>query len=260
VQTVIDQSVTKITAEINQSVTNGSITQDRANQILANLKDQVTKEINGDLFPNTLDSAAVRGASQRILLQATANATKLPPADIIKQLQSGKTLADIITTNGGTVESVVNDAIAKATADINAAVKDGRLGQTQADTLIANLEKANTAAVNGEYRQRAVRAVITVAVLRLATEQTGLTVPNIVKEIRSGKSLSDVLKEHNVDPTSFINSAVNATKKRLDQTVTNGRITQADADKRLEEFQQRLTEQINNAGGVEATPEVSTSA
>lgn len=259
-QTVIDQSVTKITAEINQAVANGNMTQDRANQLLANLKDQVTKGINGDLFPNTLDAAAVRRASQRILLQATADATKLSPADIMKQLQAGKTLADIITANGGTVENVVNSAVTKATADINTAVKDGRLGQAQADTLIANLRKAYTAAVNGEYRQRAVRAIVTLAVLRLAAEQTGLTVPNIVKEIRSGKSLADVLKEHKIDPTSFINSAVNATKKRLDQAVTNGRITQADADKRLEEFHQRLTEQINNAGGVEATPELSTAA
>jgi hypothetical protein len=260
VQTVIDQSVTKITAEINQAVASGNFTQDRATQLLANLRDQVTKGINGDLFPNTLDTTAVRRASQRILLQATVDATKLSPADIIKQLQSGKALADIITANGGTVEGVVNAAVAKATTDINAAVKDGRLGRAQADTLIANLQKAYTAAVNGEYRQRAVKALVTLAVLRLAAGQTGLTVPNIVKEIRSGKSLADVLKEHNIDPTSFINSAVNATKKRLDQSVTNGRITQADADKRLEGFQQRLTEQINNAGGVEVTPEVSTAA
>lgn len=260
VQTVIDQSVIQIIGQINQAVASGNMTQDRATQLLANLKDQITKGINGDLFPNQLDGVAVRRASQRILLQATADATKLSSADIIKQLQSGKTLADIITANGGTVENVVNAAVAKATADINAAVKDGRLGQVQADILIANLQKAYTTAVNGEYRQRAVRAMVTIAVLRLVAEQTGLTVPNIAKEIRSGKSLADVLTEHNIDTTSFINSAVNATKKRLDQAVTNGRITQADADKRLQEFQQRLTEQINNAGGVEATPEVSTSA
>ena len=63
VQTIVDQSITKITAEINQAVASGAMTQDRANQILANLKDQVTKGINGDLFPNQLDTAAVRSAS-----------------------------------------------------------------------------------------------------------------------------------------------------------------------------------------------------
>jgi uncharacterized protein (DUF433 family) len=260
VQMVIDQSVTKITAQINQAVASGNMTQDRANQLLANLKDEVTKGINGDLFPNQLDGVAVRRASERILLQATADATKLSPADILQQLGAGKTLADIITANNATVESVVNAAVTKATADINAAVKDGRLGQVQADTLIANLPKAYTAAVNGEDRARATKALVTLAVLRLAAEQTGLTVPDIVKEIRSGKSLADVLTEHKVDTATFIMTAVDAAKKRLDQAVTKGRITQADADKRLEQFQQRLTEQINNAGGVAVTPEVSTSA
>jgi hypothetical protein len=256
VQTVIDQSVTKITAEVNHALVDGKISKDRANQLLTNLKDLVTKSINGDLFPNKLDSSAVRRATERILLQAT----QLPPSEILKQLRSGKTLADIIAANGVIVDSVVNAAVTKATADINAAVKEGRLGQAQADTLIANLHKAYTAAVNGEYRARVGRAIVSLAVLRLAAQQTGLTIQSIVKEIRSGKSLADVLKAHNVDTTAFITSALDAAKKRLDQAVTNGRITQANADKRLEKFQQRLTEQINKVGGAQATPEATSAA
>jgi len=155
VQTVIDQSVTQITAEINQAVASGKITQERANQILANLKDQITQGINGDLFPNKLDATAIRRDSERILLQAAADATKLSPADILKQLKDGKTLADVISANGGSVDSVVSAAVAKATADINAAVKAGRLGQAQAYTLIANAQRAFTAEVNGTFRQRA---------------------------------------------------------------------------------------------------------
>ena len=260
VQTVIDQSVSKITAEIKQAVTDGKMTQDRADELLANLKDLVTKGINGDLFPNKLDGASVKRASERILIQSVADATKLHPVEILKQLRDGKTLAEIITANGGNVETVINAAVSKATAEINKAVKDGRLGQAQADTLIANLQSAYTSAVNGEFPKRAEKAIVAVAVLRLAAQQTGLTVQDIVKEIRSGKSLADVLKEHHVDSAAFITSAVDATKKRLDQAVTKGRITQADADKRLEQFQQRLTEQINKVGGAEVTPEATTAA
>jgi len=212
------------------------------------------------VFPNKLDRTALRRATERILLQAAADATKLAPADILKQLSTGKTLADVITANGATVENVVNAAVTKATDEINTAVKAGRLGQAQADTLIANLQKMFANAVNGKFRQQAVKAIVTVAVLRLAAEQTGMTVKDIVAEIRSGKSLADVLKEHNVDPTAFIATAVDKAKARLDKAVTNGRITQADADKRLEQFQQRLNEGINKVGGVETTPEATAAA
>jgi uncharacterized protein (DUF433 family) len=260
VQTVIDQSVTEITDEINQAVATGKMTQDRANQILAALKDQITQGINGDLFPNKLDTATILRDSEEILLQATADATKLAPEDILKQVRAGKTLADVITANGASVDSVVSAAVTKATADINAAVKAGRLGQSQADTLIANARKVFTAELNGTFRKRTVQAVVGMAVLRLAAQQTGISVQDIIKEVRSGKSLADVLAEHNVDTTAFITSAVDATKKRLDQAVTNGRITQADADTRLQQFQQRLTEQINKVEGIEATPEATSAA
>ena len=219
-----------------------------------------TATASTDLFPNKLDATVLKRASQRILLQAAADATKLSTGDILKQVRGGKTLAEVITTNGASVETVVNAAVAKATDEINMAVKAGRLGQAQADALIANLQKVYTAAVNGKLHLLAEKANAMVGVLRLAAEQTGMTVKDIVAEIRSGKSLAAVLTEHNVDPAAFITSAVNAAKIRLDKAVTNGRITQADADKRLEQFQQRLTDRMNKVGGVEATPQATASA
>jgi hypothetical protein len=261
VQLVIDQSVAKITANVNQSITDGKLTQARADQLLANLSGIITKAVNGDLFPNKLDrgAGAVRRASERILVQATADATKLSPVDIIKQLRDGKTLAEVITAQGANVDTVVSAAVAKATEQINTAVNDGRLGQVQADNLIANLQKLYTAAVNGDTRIHAEKMVVGLAVLRFAAEQTGLKVADIVTEIRGGKSLADVLGEHNIDTTTFISGVVAAAKNRLDKAVANGRMTQNQADKKLEQLQQRLTERITQIGGAESTPQASVS-
>ncbi len=219
-----------------------------------------TATASTDLFPNKLDATILRRASQRILLQAAADATKLSTGDILKQVRGGKTLAEVIAANGANVETVVNAAVATATVEINTAVTAGRLGQLQADALIANLQKVYMAAVNGKFRQVAGKAIATVAVLRLAAQQTGVSVKDITQEIRSGKSLAAVLTEHNVDPVAFITSAVDVAKTRLDKAVTNGRITQADADKRLEQFRRRLTERMNKVGGVESTPEATAAA
>lgn len=259
VQLVIDQSVAKITTDVKQSVTDGKLSQARADQLLANLSGIITKAVNGDLFPNKLDRGALRRASERILVQATVDATKLSPVDIIKQLRDGKTLAEVITAQGANVDTVVSAAVAMATEQINTAVNDGRLGQVQADNLIANLQKLYTAAVNGDSRIHAEKMVVGLAVLRFAAEQTGLKVADIVTEIRGGKSLADVLGEHNIDTTTFISGVVAAAKSRLDKAVANGRMTQDQADKKLEQLQQRLTERITQIGGAESTPQASVS-
>ncbi|MEO8609769.1 MAG: hypothetical protein ABI690_17890 [Chloroflexota bacterium] len=258
VDQVITDSVSKLTDQINQAVTDGKMTQDRADRLLANLQDVVTRGVNGELFPNRLDRGAQRNASNRILVQAVADATGLRAPQILLQLRGGSTLSDIITANGGSVDTVVNNAVAAATEQINAAVTDGRLGQEQADQLIANLPDLYNAGVTGQLRQNQLQQRVGRGVLALAADQTGMKIQDITQELRSGKSLADVLTEHKVDVTAFIDSAVTQAQGRLDKAVSNGRITQDQSDKLLQTFRDRLTERINQVGSVspEATPTV----
>jgi len=199
VNQVVAQSVAQLTADINQAVADGRITQERADRLLTNLEDVVTRGINGELFPNRLDRGAVRRGSERILVQTVADATGLLAPEVLAQLQSGQTLADIITANGGDVEAVVDSAVAAAIEQINAAVADGRLGQEQADELIANLPEVYAGAVNGDLRQERLENRIARGVLGLAAEQTGLQPVDITRQLRDGKSLADILTENNVD-------------------------------------------------------------
>jgi uncharacterized protein (DUF433 family) len=248
VDQVIVDAIAKLTDQINQAVADGKMTQERADHLLSNLQDVVTRGINGELFPNRFDRGAIRGASERILVQAVADATGLRPPQVLQQVRAGLTLAEIITANGGDIGTVVNNAVADATDQINAFVADGRLGQEQADLY--------TVAVNGQLRQGGLRQHIGREVLALAGDQIGMTVQDIVQELRSGKSLGDVLTEHNVDVNAFIEGAVAQVLERLDKAVSNGRITQEQADQMLQTFRDHLTERINQVGS--ATPEATT--
>ena len=252
VDQVIAASVSKLTNEINQAVADGKMTQDRADRLLINLQDVVTRGVNGELFPNHLDRGAVRGASQRILVQAVADATGLRVPQVLGQVRAGSTLADIITANGGDVDTVVNNAVTAATEQINAAVAAGRLGQEQADQLLANLPDLYNAAVTGQLSQNQIQQRVGRGVLALAADQTGMKVQDIAQELRSGKSLADILTEHNVDVKAFIDSAVTQAQGRIDKAVSNGRITQNQADQMLQTFRDRLTERINQVGSANA--------
>lgn len=81
-------------------------------------------------------------------------------------------------------------------------------------------------------------------VLRLAAEQTGLTVRELMDELHSGKSLGDVLTAHGVESSAFVDAAAAQLQERLDRAVTRGRITQEQADEVLSNFRERLTERL----------------
>ncbi len=200
-----------------------------------------------DNQPGPRHGRPIRHAIQTIMDIATQT-TGLNRAEIIDQMSQGKTLAEVITANGGDPQAVIDQAVARLTEDINRAVADGRLTQERADRLLVNLEDVVTRGINGEFRQQAIEARVRIGVLRLASQETGLTPREIVQEIRSGKSLGQVLTENGVDTATFIETAVSTLQERLNQAVTNGRLTQEQADQRVTEFRDRLTERINQAG------------
>ena len=55
-------------------------------------------------------------------------------------VQSGKTLADIITASGKTIDEVSAYVLAERQADLDEAVADGRITQAQADLMIDRME------------------------------------------------------------------------------------------------------------------------
>jgi len=254
VQAVIDEAIVQLREQVDTALSSGRITQDQADRLLANLADVVTRSVNGDLLPDRSQRDHVaRRASERILVQETAAATGLTPLEVLREVRQGSTLAGIIEAHGGDVEAVVNAAVNAATEQINMAVANGRLEQSQADALLADLSTVYSQAVNGEYGGRATEVLMGVGVLRLAADETGLPVREIVNEMREGQSLADVLTAQGVDVAGFIDRVVSAAHDRAQRAVENGRLTQADADARISQFRELLVERIYLTGAAAFT-------
>jgi hypothetical protein len=183
---------------------------------------------------------------ERILLQSAADATGMEPRDLVPLLREGLTLAEIVESSGGDVEAVIADAVADATARITEAVANGNMTQERADELIIHLERLFTQVVNQTVRQNRAEAVVGMGVLRLAAEETGLLPREIAAELRGGSTLGEVLTEHGVDVSAFIDDVVAQTNTRLDQAVSNGHMTQERADEMLNNLRERLTERLNS--------------
>lgn len=204
--------------------------------------------------------------AMREVIEVVAQQTGLQPMEILAQLRDGQSLSDIILANGGDVEAVINAAVEAVTAEINQAVTDGWITQEAADRMLANVETRVTDAVNGEgffgqdgregrggrggHGERGGRGFGDhLALLDLAAEQTGLTVDEIMDQLRAGTPLADILTANNVAVDAFIEAAVAQATERANAAVAEGRITQAQADRMLEQLRERLTDRIDEPMG-----------
>ena len=83
-------------------------------------------------------------------LDTAASFLGVTEAELRESLQGGKTLAEIATDEGKTVDGLVDALVAAATERLDEAVADGRLTKAQRDELVASLEERTSAMVNGE--------------------------------------------------------------------------------------------------------------
>ncbi len=77
----------------------------------------------------------------------------------------------------------------------------------------------------------------------------GMTSDQIWAERVQGKTLADLAKEKGVDTLELVDALVTSQKTRLDQAVTDNRLTQAQADKWLEWYEQAAALQLTEPYG-----------
>lgn len=88
------------------------------------------------------------------LVDVTAKVTGLSVSDVIAELQSGKTFADVAKAHGKTAEDLVNAFLADRKAVLDEAVADGRITQDIAGTMLATMKTNVEQHVNGTYQPR----------------------------------------------------------------------------------------------------------
>lgn len=81
-------------------------------------------------------------------------------------------------------------------------------------------------------------------VLQTVIEETGLDIQDVMQQLRDGSTLAEVVEANGGDVQAVIDAAVAAASERLNVAVSNGRITQEQADLRLSEFQAAVEEAV----------------
>jgi hypothetical protein len=83
-------------------------------------------------------------------------------------------------------------------------------------------------------------------VLWTVIEETGLDIHDVMQQLRDGSTLAEVVEANGGDVQAVIDAAVAAASERLNEAVSNGRITQEQADLRLSEFEAAVEEAVHS--------------
>jgi hypothetical protein len=138
--------------QLDQAVKAGKLTQQQADAIKQRMQQ------NGDVpplggpgaGPHVLMRVEARGVGLRAGLKATANYLGLKPAQLLQQLQSGKSLADVAKAQGKDVKGLEDAIVAAVKARLDRAVTKGHITSAQRDKLLQGLQQHIADLVNAK--------------------------------------------------------------------------------------------------------------
>ncbi len=152
VDNVIAVALANISERTAQAVQNGNLTQERADEILANAETRITEWMNnplpagglglrdrlGDRLGDRLNNREPR--LDGVIRQALEDAG-LTPLEIREQLLNGASLREILTGANVDVDALVSDILADAQTRLDEAVANNRITAEQATTRLTQIQE-----------------------------------------------------------------------------------------------------------------------
>ncbi len=196
-------------------------------------------------------------------MAVAAKVLGIDEAALRTELQSGKTIADVAKAKGIDSAKIISAIVDAQKADVAQAVADGKLTQAQADQILADAETHATNHVNssklmgpggrggkgghggmggmgGPMAGDPANAPLTVAAKAIGIDEAALRT-----EMQSGKTIANVAKAKGVDSAKVVSAIVDARKVDVAKAVTDGKLTQAQADQMLANAEARATDLVN---------------
>jgi hypothetical protein len=173
----------------------------------------------------------------------------LAPAQIRRELRSGKTLAQVAaSTSGKSVTGLIDAIVTARKTQLAAAVAAGRLTKSQAHARLEKLTRRVTLRVNRAHALEPRPAALPGLVP--AAAYLGLRPAQLRSELRSGRTLAQVADATGGKSAAGLIAALVAVKKaKLAADVAAGRLSQTDENKLLPHLEHRIAAEVNGQSG-----------
>ena len=154
-------------------------------------------------------------------------------------------------TSESTTTAAVGDRLSRIKDALGGLVTDGTITQGQADKVASTLDEALPRRGPGGHHGGPGRhrgGPGGGRHLDTAATALGTSVEELRAALEKGQSLTGVAESKGVSKETLINALVEAEKQNLAEKVTEGDITQAEADKRSAEFTGKVTARVEREG------------
>lgn len=189
-------------------------------------------------------AVASKGHGEGLLLKAAVQYIGVGKADVAKDARAGKTLAQIATAHGKTVDGLKAAMLAAVKAKLDTAVVAGKATSAQEQTKLERAAKLIDRIVNakiGKVTRQARRSRL----LNVAARYIGVTPKALAVDLKAGKSLAQVASAHGKTADGLKGALVKPFKAHLDKAVAAKRITAAQAEEKLAKVSARLDNLIS---------------
>ena len=245
--------LTEEKARLAQDVADGKITQSQADERLANaetrINDMLTRTLpqggpdgpGGPAGPGGPEDHGGPGGRHggpggpAASLSTVATALGMEESALESELQAGKTISDVAASKGVSLSTVTAALLSEEKTRLAQEVTDGKITQAQADERLANAETR----INDMLTKARPKSPLNIAATAL-----GITESALQTELQAGKTISDVAASKGVSLSTVSNALLADEKTRLAQEVTDGKITQAQADERLANAETRINDML----------------
>jgi len=189
---------------------------------------------------------------------AVAKYLGLTKAQLVKQLQSGKSLAEIAKAQGKTTAGLEQAIIGAAKTRLDKAVADKDLTAAQEQKLLKGLSANIDDLVNnappkgppflapGPFGMHPALFFGPEAPATAVAKYLGLTKQQLRKQLESGKTLAQIAKAQGKTTGGLEQAITDAVKTRLDKAVANKRLTPAQEQKLLKALSAGIDDVVNN--------------
>jgi hypothetical protein len=157
-------------------------------------------------------------------IRAAADYLGLSIDELVEQLKSGKSLADVAAARGKSVDGLKQAILDAAKSSLDASVAAGDLTSDDAQQILSQLRTQLDDVVNGKpgfkigIEHRAGGPALD-GPLATAASYLGLSDDELMKELQAGKSLADVAAAHGKSADGLEQAIFDAEKARLQQAI-----------------------------------------
>ncbi len=207
--------------------------------------------MNKKLITTGLFAGLVAGSGAGMILTSTGFAGASGSNVAAVSVVDDSTTTDTGTAGSGdTSESVDRpDRSARLAEVLQPLVDDGTITADQLTAIVSTLEAAGPMGGRGDGRGHGGRGMGGEGLTAVA-DALGVTVDELRTSLRDGQTLADIAAAQGVDAQTVIDTLVVAAGEHLAEEVTEGDMTQDEADAKLAEITTRIADAVNNGGPI----------